>query len=97
MATVHYYCTKDDSRVFPFSKWEGLTLAPNTNVLLKSFNHKVGEDDRVGWCWSCKAFRPLRRLGEVEILRMYVTRRGVRMREPKPEGKVVVPRGTTKR
>jgi hypothetical protein len=81
---VRHYCANCGSQVTPSSKFERMTLAPDTEILLTSFNNR-DVDGRVGWCFGCKrrtgeGWQALDRLTETEILQKYIARRGVHIR-----------------
>ncbi len=81
---VRHYCMNCGSQVTPSSKFEKMTLAPDEDILLRSYNSR-DKDSRVGWCFGCKkrtgeGWQRLDRLTEMEILQKYIARRGVRIR-----------------
>lgn len=82
---VRHHCSKCNSRIFPFDKYEDQTESPQKGmkqdkVLLYSHNSRSVED-RVAWCWHCKKFVRADRLTEPQILAMYIRRKGVSVRE----------------
>ena len=82
---VRHHCKYCGSRIFPFDKFEQRTevtsmVNKQRKILLYSANTK-DVNNRVAWCWACKAFVPCRRLTEDEILELYLRRRGVSMRK----------------
>jgi hypothetical protein len=81
---VRHYCTKCHSRLFPFDKFETRTESPELGkkenpILLKTYN-STHREERIAWCWSCNCFRVAERMGESEILELYMRRKGVRTR-----------------
>jgi hypothetical protein len=81
---IRHHCTKCRSRVFPFDKFEKRTESPEPGrkenpILLTTYN-QTHRELRIAWCWSCGRFRTCERLGESEILEMYLRRNGIRTR-----------------
>lgn len=88
---TRHYCRECGSRVFPFDKYEDLTVSPRAGkrfgaVLLGSYN-AGSPDTRVAWCWSCNAFVGCKRLVEHEWLQLYLARKGVVTRPAKANKK----------
>lgn len=84
---VRHHCTECNARCFPYDKYENETISPiegvkRPTIMLKTYNtsHK---DKRVAWCWSCSGYRPMSRILEMDILRMYLERNGVKYRSEK--------------
>lgn len=85
---VRHHCWKCHSRVFPFDKYEALTEDPlpgkkGGRILLHTHNTQ-DPDDRQAWCWACNKLVHCHRMTEDEFLKLYLARRGVVTRDPKP-------------
>jgi RNase P subunit RPR2 len=81
---VRHHCSKCHSRLVPFDKFETRTESPELGkkdnpILLKTYN-TTHREQRIAWCWSCNRFMTAERVGEAEILEMYMRRKGVRTR-----------------
>jgi hypothetical protein len=82
---VRHHCSHCQARVFPFDMYEDGVIAPvrgrkKKEILLATHNQRDVEN-RQAWCFSCGRFVRCVRMTEVEFLRLYNERRGVKVRK----------------